>query len=217
MGGHWGTSSSASSRSTVRASQVADALENWTYSTSPSDRDAVVRRLSAAFPEADVRRGDGSTAHDAVVDDVRVLIVSRLDSAFRRDFYTLTDRFDDVVVFSTTCHASTPNEWREFKHRNRGHRAGARVRFAHRRDSSEGDGPSAVRTLAGLAVPAVGIVALLAASLGLFGTGGSAVAALEGHARTVGTIAVLAAVLTITVLLTRRRICASVLRRIPHT
>lgn len=217
MGGHWGASSSASDRSTVRASTVADALEEWTYSTSPSDRDAVARRLSEAFPDSTVRPGDGSTAHDVVVGDVRVLIAHGLDAAFRRDFHTLADRFDDLIVYSTTPHTATPNEWREFKHRHRGRHAGARVRFVHRRDPATGEGAGAARALAALAVPAVGIVALLATSLGLFGTGGAVAAGLEDRAHELGAVAVPAVAATVTYLLTRRGVCASVLRRIPHT
>ncbi|PGF16298.1 hypothetical protein CP556_09330 [Natrinema sp. CBA1119] len=147
---------------------MAAALEEWTYSTSPSDRDAIARRLSTTFPAADVRRSDASTADDVRVDGVRVVIAHRLGSAFRRDFHMLADRFDDVVVYSTTCHTSTPNEWREFKHRHRGDHAGARVRFVHRREAAADDGGSTVRALAALALPIMGIVGLLTASLGLF-------------------------------------------------
>ncbi|WP_226039554.1 hypothetical protein [Natrinema sp. DC36] len=196
---------------------MAAALEEWTYSTSPSDRDAISQRLSTTFPTADVRRSGASTAADVRVDGVRVIVAHRLDSAFRRDFHVLADQFDDVVVYSTTCHTSTPNGWREFKHRHRGNHAGARVRFVHRREATADDGGSTVRALAALALPIVGIVGLLAASLGLFDTGGSAVAGLEGHARAIGLIAAVVVGVTVACLLTRRRIYVSLLRRIPHT
>lgn len=231
MGGHWGTSSSTSDRSTVRAQGVADALENWTYSTSPSDRDAIARRLSEAFPGATVRRGDGSTPHDVVADDVHVVIAHRIDSAFRRDFHTLADQVDDLVVYSTTCHTSTPNEWREFKHRLRGRHIGATVRFAHRRASGAGAGAErdagAVRSLAMVALPMLAIGGLLAASLGLFSTGGSVLpgfgaavlsgVGIEGEGYVAGVADLVAFVATITYLLTRRRIYVPLLRRIPHT
>lgn len=216
MGGHWGTSSGSSDRDTVSAPAVADALEEWTYSTSPSAGDAIVRRLAAAFPDATVRRSDGSAASDVRVDDVRVIVATGLDAAFRRDFHTLADQFDDVVVYSVTPHVSTPNEWREFKHRHRGRHAGARVQFAHRREPTADDGPSAVRTLASLALPIVGIVGLLAASLGTFDTGGGAVA-LEGHARATTLAAAFGGSAAVASLLTRRRIYVSLLRLLPHT
>ncbi|MFB1064744.1 hypothetical protein [Natrinema sp. H-ect4] len=217
MGGHWGTSSGSSDRSIVRAPRVAAALEEWTYSTSPSEGDAIARRLSTVFPAADVQRSDASTAADVRVDDVRVIIAHQLGSAFRRDFHMLADQFDDVVVYSTTCHTSTPNEWREFKHRHRGTHVGAHVRFVNRREATADNGGSAVRALAALALPIVGIVGLLTASLGLFDVGGSAVAGLEGHARAIGLIAAVVVGVTVACLLTRRRIYVSLLRRIPHT
>ena len=212
MGGHWGPSSGSSDRRTVRASAVVDALENWTYSTRPSDRDAVVRRLSAAFPAATARRGDASTAYDVRVDDIRIVIANGLDSAFRRDFHAVADRFDDVVVYSTTCHTSTPNEWREFKHRHRRCHAGARVRFAHRREPTANDGSRAVGTPGKLALSIVGIVGLLAGSLGAFELGG-----IEVHAQTVGFVVALVLGAVVASLLARRRFAASLLRRIPHT
>lgn len=219
MGGHWGTSSGSSDRSIVRAPRVAATLEEWTYSTSPSDRDAIARRLSTAFPAADVRRSDASTAADVRVGDVRVIIAHRQDSAFRRDFHMLADQFDDVVVYSTTCHTSTPNEWREFKHRHRRTHVGARVRFVNRREATTDDGGSPVRVLATLALPIVGIVGLLAASVGLFNTGGFAVASLEVRTHAIGLIVIAGVAVGVTVasLLTRRRVYVSLSRRIPHS
>lgn len=217
MGGHWGTNSSRSDCSTVRAAAVAETLEDWTYSTSPSDRDAVVERLSRTFPGATVRRGDDSTVHDARVDDVGIVIAHNLTPSFRRDFHALADRVDDVVVYSTTCHTSTPNEWREFKHRHRGRHAGARVRFVHRRESAAGDSGSAIRTLSSVLLPVVGIAGLLAVPLGLFDAGWFAVAGLEAHAPPVGFVAALGLSATVASLLTRRWLYISLLQRIPHT
>ena len=215
MGGHWGTSSSARSGSTVRASQVADALEAWTYSASPTDRDAIAGRLSAAFPSATVRRGDGSTAYDAVVDDIGVVIAHRLDAAFRRDVYALAERFDDVVVYSTTPHTETPDAWREFRHRHRGSTAGARIRFVHRDDSSASSGPSPARALATIAIATLAIGGLLAASMGVFVAGEVAPAGVAGAP--VVTVASLLLGAAVAIALARRRVSIAVLKRIPHT
>lgn len=212
MGGHWGTSSDRST-DTVHGQGVADALEDWTYSTHPSGRDAVARRLAKRFPDATVRRGDGSTAADVIVDDVRVLIARRFGPSLRRDFHMLAAEADGLVVYSTTCHTATPNEWREFRHRCRGRHANVSVRFVHRRDVDPAAGSNRVRALATMALPVLAIGGLLAA-LGLFGTGES-VAGLEGSTG-IGVAAVAVGAL-VAVALARRRVSVALLKRIPHT
>ena len=217
MGGHWGTSGSASSASTVRASQVADALEKGTDPTGPSDRDAVIRRLSRAFPSATVRRGDGSTAHDVRVDDVRIVVAHSLDAALRRDIRSLADRFDELVVYSTTPHATSPNDWREFRYRHRGRHAGARIRFAHRGNSSTASRPSPLRAVVSIAVLMLAIGGLLAASLGLFGANGSGSVLAGVGNPTAASVIAFAIGTAVAVTVARRRVTVALLKRIPHT
>ena len=150
-----------------------------------------------------------------IVDDVPVLIAHRLDAAFRRDFRALADGSDDLVVYSTTPHAASPNDWREFRYRHRGRHAEARIRFVHRRDASEAAGPSPLRALATIAAAMLTISGLLAGSLGLFGTADPAPSALGSS--TVATVTGLAIGVGVALLIARRRVSIALLKRIPHT
>ncbi|MDF9744908.1 hypothetical protein [Natrinema salsiterrestre] len=156
---------------TISAAAIAAVLEDWTYSAKPSNGDALVDGLSRAFPNGDVRRDSG--AADALVDGVAVVLAHGLNRALRRDIGSLTERFGEVVVYSTACHTDSPNEWREFKHRRSGRGTGT-VRFVERTPRTDGDG-SAVSTRTLVALPAVliGVVGLFARSLGPFGTTGA--------------------------------------------
>lgn len=205
---------------TSSATEIAAALEDWSYSARPSETDALVDRLSAVFPTASVRRDGGATAA-VLVDDVAVVAAHSLTPALRRDISALADRFGDVVVYSTTCHTAAPNEWREFKHR-RSRGEAATIRFVERPPRTGGDhGVASARTFAALSIVLIGIASLLAASLGLFGTAGTAgattaAAAMPGaNALVVGGATVLGIAVAVGgYLLTRRRFYVALVARL---
>lgn len=172
------------------------------------------------MPTARVRRDRGATA-DALVDDVAVVAAHSLSPALRRDVSALADRFGAVVVYSTACHTTAPNEWREFKHRRS--RGDARIRFVERppRRGRERRVTSA-RTVVASSFVLIGIASLLAASLGLFGTAGAsgtqtaASAAMPGaDALVVGGATVLGIAVAVGgYLLTRRRFYVALVARL---